>query len=52
MDLPGFDGGFAVPGLKERLLDLYNRTQPNAAVFNGCGKATIGVPRQATLVVS
>lgn len=34
----GFDGGFNVPGLKERLLELYNRTQPNAAVFNGCGE--------------
>ena len=32
-----FDGGFGVPGLKEPLLELYNRTQPNAAVFNGCG---------------
>ena len=32
-----FDGGFSVPGLKEKLLALYERTQPNAAVFNGCG---------------
>ena len=32
-----FDGGFKVPGLKDKLLELYNRTQPNAAVFNGCG---------------
>ena len=32
-----FDGGFAVPGLKDKLLDLYERTQPNAVVFNGCG---------------
>ena len=34
---PRFDGGFAVPGLKERLLALYQRTQPSAVVFNGCG---------------
>ena len=32
-----FDGGFNVPGLKEKLLALYQKTQPNAAVFNGCG---------------
>eukprot|EP01043_Picozoa_sp_COSAG02_P034778 COSAG02_NODE_2452_length_8826_cov_16.362668_4_plen_160_part_00 len=38
INMPGFDGGFSVPGLKEQLLELYNRTQPNAAVFNGCGE--------------
>ena len=26
-----------MPGLKDKLLELYSRTQPNAAVFNGCG---------------
>eukprot|EP00939_MAST-03C_sp_MAST-3C-sp1_P002314 g2314.t1 len=32
-----FDGGYAVPGLQEKLLLLLNETQPHAAVFNGCG---------------
>eukprot|EP00729_Bicosta_minor_P010054 gene10054-18971_t len=32
-----FDGGFAVPGLEQKLLTLLNKTQPHAVIFNGCG---------------
>jgi len=32
-----FDGGFAVGGLQDKLLNLLNHTQPHAAIFNGCG---------------
>ena len=34
-----FDGGFSVPGMKDRLLTLLQEKQPRAAVFNGCGLA-------------
>jgi hypothetical protein len=32
-----FDGGFAVGGLQDKLLNLLNHTQPHASIFNGCG---------------
>ena len=32
-----FDGGYDVPGLSDKLLNLLEEKQGNAAVFNGCG---------------
>eukprot|EP00039_Didymoeca_costata_P003983 m.70841 g.70841 ORF g.70841 m.70841 type:complete len:699 (+) comp12173_c0_seq1:61-2157(+) len=38
-----FDGGFSVGGLQDQLLALLNKTQPHAAIFNGCGLSSNAV---------